>query len=90
MKCNGIIKVKHIHGYLGMCFLQEYIIFNTMDAQQVKLYISDCGTGSERRHLYTFNVGDIGTIHFRKGKKYNYFEEFEKYEPDAEDCPDLT
>jgi len=88
LKYNGIIKSKHIYGFWGSCFFQEYIIFIDADNNQIKLYIPSLGR--ERRHLYTFNVGDVGTIHFRKGKKYNYFEEFEKFESDAEDCPDLT
>ena len=88
LKYEGVIIEKRIHKFPANCFFYEYIIFHITGGHQIKAYIP--ASGSEHRYLYAISNCDKGTLYYRKNKNYNYFEEFEKHEPDAEDCPDLT
>jgi len=89
LECEGEVLEKHIYGYLGSSFLREYIIFATLDGQQIKLYVPDPGVGDSRMHiLCDFNVGDKGTVYYRSGKKHKYFQYFEKPRLELEDFGD--
>jgi len=70
--CVGIVTEKHTYRPLR----REWILVDTADGQQIKAYIPATGIGSLQRTLSSFAVGDKGTLHYRKGKKFNYFEEF--------------
>jgi hypothetical protein len=77
MAYEGVVLDKHMHKSLATVFLREYILFNT-GGKQHKIYIAEPSNGETRNNLSTFNIGDTGTLHYRKGKKHLYFEEFEK------------
>ena len=89
VSCKGTIAYKHIHKCPKNLLMREYVIIDVEDGLRLKLYVPAVSIGDERAHLYTFNIGDTGTIHYRKGKKHCYFEEFEKFEPDEEEMPEL-
>lgn len=81
---NGTIVKKHTNKSLGAAFLCEYIIFNTNRDLQIKVFIT-APPYNGRDYLQNFKAGDTGTLHYRKGKKYLYFEEFEKSVSDSEE-----
>ena len=76
---EGMVVEKYIN--LKKYFLREWIIFNTADGQQIKAYIQ---TGDQRKWIAIVSVGDTGTFRYRKGKDYNYFEEFTPKLDDSE------
>ena len=64
----------------GSC-RREWIILSYTENKQLGVYLPYSGTG-EGRIAARLNIGDTGTLYYRKGKKHNYFEDFEKSEPD--------
>jgi len=77
MNIKGAIVEKHIHTkYLKMRWFREWVCLHTADNKLIKAYITDVGEKDERHHLQSFNVGDTGTLHYRKGKKHCYFDAF--------------
>ena len=85
IKCKGKVAEKHTHKNPQNLFLREWIIFSTLDGQQIKAYIPSFGAGEEHRHLATFSTGDTGILYYRKDKKFNHFEEFYKSVPVFDD-----
>lgn len=74
---KGSVAEKYLHTPLGSRFRREWIVFGTTDGEQLKAYIPLVGIGSERESLDAFQIGDMGTLHCRRGKKIYYFEGFE-------------
>jgi len=78
--CKVIVLEKRIHNSIITEFFCEWIIFNTVEGQQIKAYVTVPFNAKERRNVSEFNIGDTGMLHYRKGKKHLYFEEFVKFE----------
>jgi len=76
MDADCIVTEKHTHVHPKTLWFREWILLKTTDGQQIVTYITTSHIGSDRKHLATFDVGDKGQVHYRKGKKVNYFEEF--------------
>jgi len=77
IKCEGTIAEKHIHTHPKTLYRREWIVFITVNRQQITAYISAPDFGPARESLSTLNVGDVGTLHYRKGRNFDYFEEFD-------------
>jgi len=86
LEVNGVVVEKHVHSkYYKIKYLREWVIIRTNDNQLIKAYVTSEKSIAERHHLQSFNVGDTGTLHYRKGKKYCYFDAFWP-ESDETDC----
>ena len=73
---DGVVVEKHLHVHPQTLYRKEWITFETADGEQRRFYSSAANIGEERRHLSTFSVGHHGTLYYRKGKKFDSFEEF--------------
>lgn len=73
---NIVVLEKHIHMHPKTLYLKEWLIFELSDKTKIKVYSSAHEFGQGRRHLATFSVGDRGTLYYRKGKRFDSFEEF--------------
>ena len=77
-KCEVTVTEKHTHRGRKARWLPEWMFFVTADGKEMKVHVATAASiGDEREHLSTFDVGDKGTMYYRKGKKYNYFVKFE-------------
>ena len=84
IKCEGAVVEKNLLKHPQSLFRREWIVLNTTDGQQIRTYVSADSFDEACGHLNAFDVGDTGTFHYRKGKKYNYFEAFEPKLDDSE------
>ncbi len=81
--CKGTIVDKHTGYFVINNFHREWILFAGPDSKRIKIYSAshDCWSLVEGT-LYYFeaknpiNLWESGTLYYRKGKKYNYFEHF--------------
>jgi hypothetical protein len=80
---EAIVEKKRIYKFIGSLFLREYVVFDTAEGQQIKVYLS--ASAVERSYISAFNIGDFGTLHYRKGRTHLYYEDFEKFEPVSDD-----
>ena len=78
-ECKGTVSEKRMRPQNLFC--REWIIFNAEDGQQTRIYIPYIRFRTEDKRMYKnltlLASGDTGTLHYRKGKKYNYFEAFD-------------
>jgi len=83
---EGSVVEKRVHTkHQKIKYLREWIIFKTVDNQQMKVYYPYDHSKDERLHFQSFSVGDKGTLVYREGKKHCYFEEFQP-ESDGTEC----
>ena len=76
LKIDGMVVEKHTYIYPLTSFFREWVIFNTLDGEQIKAYITEPFNSRKRENLQTFDADDKGVLHYRQGKKHKYFEYF--------------
>jgi hypothetical protein len=85
---EGKIVLKRVCNPIFTTIFREWIMFNAVNGQQIKVYVPMAFNSVEYWNLSTLNIGDFATLRYRKGRKHLYFESFEKHEPVAEEAED--
>jgi hypothetical protein len=75
-ECKGVVSQKVTHKFLAS-LRDEYILFDSQEGEQIKVYVEPLLDSQERIHLDSFSEGDVGILHYFKGKR----NKFVKFEP---------
>ena len=88
-KCDGVIAGKHAPKIPKNYFCREYIVFCYDGGETLKVYLAGSRTAKGRAIIKALNIGDIGTLHYRRGRKHLFFQEFEKLDSDLSESQNL-
>lgn len=75
LKFEGTVIKKYLCSFPLTIISRESITAYNANNEQIKLYITESKMNGENSPR-NIKIGDKGILYYRKGKKYNYFEEF--------------
>jgi len=83
---KGIVIDKNVYTtYFRSRWIREWVVLETADKQQIKTYVVNCNTNAERQRLQSLNIGDTGTLQYRRGRRRYYYEDFQSKSDESDD-----